>query len=284
MTSGLTLLCVHAHPDDEASTTGGILRTYADQGIRTVLVTCTDGALGDAPDGRPPDEDGHDPAAVAAHRSEELARAVEILGISRAEQLGYPDSGMEGWPQNDAADSFWRTPVAVAAERLVPILLEERPQVVVTYDERGNYGHPDHIQAHRVTMAAIDASGLTPSVFYSAIPKSAFRRFRELLRDAQIEVDWVTDESDEEPPFGTPDDLIGAIIDVSSAADAKYAALAAHASQTEASFFLKIGPERFRQAFSHEWFVRARDPFGRTGIDDDLFAAWRAGESERRAR
>jgi LmbE family N-acetylglucosaminyl deacetylase len=275
MTSDLTLLCVHAHPDDESSSTGGILRTYANEGLRTVLVTCTNGALGDAPDGVTPEQEGHDPAAVAAHRAEELAKAVEILGVSRAIQLGYADSGMEGWAQNDAPDSFWKTPVALAADRLVPILLEERPQVVVTYDERGNYGHPDHIQAHRVTMAAVEASGLDPSVFYTAIPRSAFRRFREVLADAQIEVDWVTDEGGEEPPFGTPDDQIGAIVDVSAAADAKYAALAAHASQTEASFFLRIGPERFRQAFSHEWFVRARDPFGRAGVDDDLFAPWR---------
>jgi LmbE family N-acetylglucosaminyl deacetylase len=274
MTSELTLLCVHAHPDDESSTTGGILRTYADEGIRTVLVTCTNGALGDSPDGLAPDQDGHDPAAVVAHRAEELRRAVEILGIARAEQLGYADSGMEGWPQNDAPGSFWTTPVADAAARLVPILLEERPQVIVTYDERGNYGHPDHIQTHRVTMAAVEASGLEPSVFYSAIPQSAFRRFRELLREADIEFDWAP--SDDDPPIGTPDDRIGAIIDVSAAADAKYAALAAHASQTESSLFLKIGPDRFRKAFSHEWFVRALDPFGRTGVDDDLFAPWRS--------
>jgi LmbE family N-acetylglucosaminyl deacetylase len=270
----LTLLCVHAHPDDESSTTGGILRTYADEGVRTVLVTCTDGALGDTPDGIAPDHEDHDPDAVAAHRAVELASAVEILGISRAVQLGYADSGMEGWPQNDAPGSFWTTPVEQAAARLVPILLEERPQVVVTYDEHGGYGHPDHIQTHRVTMEALRESGLASSVFYAAIPKSAFRRFREVLRAADIE--FPGSDSDEDPGFGTPDELIGAIVDVSGVTDAKYAALAAHASQTETSFFLKIGPDRFREAFSREWFVRAIDPFGRTGIDDDLFAPWRA--------
>lgn len=274
MNDALTLLCVHAHPDDEASTTGGILRTYADQGVRTVLVTCTDGALGDSPDGATPDLEHHEPETVAAHRAEELRKSIEILGIVRAEQLGYADSGMEGWPQNDAPDSFWNTPVDVAAARLAPILLEERPQVIVTYDERGNYGHPDHIQAHRVTMAALQSTGLGSNVFYSAIPRSAFRRFRDVLRDAGIEWPEAGDR-DEDPPFGTPDELIGAIIDVSAAVDAKYEALAAHASQTESSFFLKIGRERFRTAFGHEWFVRAVDPFGRTGIDDDLFVSWR---------
>src|SRR6202035_5067860 len=132
MNSDLTLLCVHAHPDDESSTTGGVLRTSADQGIRTVLVTCTDGALGDSPDGVTPDLESHHPSEVAAYRAGELRAAAKILGITRVEMLGFSDSGMEGWPQNDLPGSFWSTPVDVAAQRLVPILLEERPQVIVT--------------------------------------------------------------------------------------------------------------------------------------------------------
>jgi LmbE family N-acetylglucosaminyl deacetylase len=273
MTERLTLLCVHAHPDDESSTTGGILRTYADQGIRTVLVTCTDGALGDAPDGTTPEAEHHHPALVAQHRAEELKRAAAILGIARVEMLGYPDSGMEGWAQNAATNSFWATPVADAAARLVPILLEERPQVVVTYDEIGFYGHPDHIQAHRVTRAALEAAGLTSSLFYPAIPTSAFKRFREVLAEADVEGPGSDDEGGGPP--GTPDEKIDVVIDVTSAVDAKFDALAAHASQTESSFFLKMGRERFREFFRTEWFVRAVDPLGRTGIDHDLFAGWR---------
>ncbi|HEV3212548.1 MAG TPA: PIG-L family deacetylase [Acidimicrobiales bacterium] len=268
----LTLLCVHAHPDDESSSTGGVLRTYADQGVRTVLVTCTDGSLGDSPDGVPPDAEHHDPVGVAAHRAEELRAAAKILGVTRIEMLGFPDSGMEGWPQNDAPGSFWSTPVDVAAARLVPILLEERPQVVVTYDENGFYGHPDHIQANRVTRAALAASGLTASLLYTSIPKSAFARFRQLLDDAGIEGPG---GDGEDPPFGTPDELIGIRVDVSGAADAKYDALSAHSSQTDNSFFTKLGRDRFRQVFGTEWFVRAIDPLGRTGVDDDLFAGWR---------
>jgi LmbE family N-acetylglucosaminyl deacetylase len=274
VTDRLTMLCVHAHPDDESSTTGGILRTYADQGVRTVLVTCTDGALGDAPDGTTPEAEQHDPSTVAEHRAEELTRAAAILGIARVEMLGYPDSGMEGWAQNDAAGSFWSTPVEVAAARLVPILLAERPQVVVTYDEIGFYGHPDHIQAHRVTRAALETSGLTSSLFYPAIPSSAFKRFREVLREADVEGPGTDDEEGGGPP-GTPDEKIDVVMDVSSAVDAKFDALAAHASQTESSFFLKMGRERFRQFFRTEWFVRAIDPLGRTGVDHDLFAGWR---------
>ncbi len=270
----LTMLCVHAHPDDESSTTGGVLRTYADQGVRTVLVTCTDGALGDAPDGTTPEAKHHDPAHVAEHRADELAAAAAILGIARVEMLGYPDSGMEGWAQNDADGSFWSTPVDEAAARLVPILLQERPQVVVTYDEIGFYGHPDHIQAHRVTRAALESSGLTASLFYPAIPSSAFRRFREVLREADVEGPGTDDDEGGGPP-GTPDEKIDVVIDVSAAVDAKFDALAAHASQTESSFFLKMGRDRFRQFFGTEWFVRAIDPLGRTSVDHDLFAGWR---------
>jgi LmbE family N-acetylglucosaminyl deacetylase len=276
MTDELTLLCVHAHPDDESSSTGGVLRTYADQGVRTVLVTCTDGSLGDSPEGVTPEQAGHQPDEVAEHRRGELERASKILGVSRLELLGFRDSGMEGWAQNDAPGSFWSTSVEEGAARLSPILLEERPQVVVTYDERGFYGHPDHIQANRITLRALEQTGLNSSLFYTAIPISAFARFRELLREAEVEAPALEDDDgDDEPTFGTPDELIGAIIDVSGAVDAKYDALAAHASQTEASFFLKIGRDTFRQAFGREWFVRAIDPFGRTGVDDDLFVAWR---------
>lgn len=276
MTEQLTLLCVHAHPDDESSSTGGILRSYAELGVRTVLVTCTDGALGDAPDGTTPEAEHHDPRGVAEHRAEELRAAAAILRIDRVEMLGYPDSGMQGWAQNDAPGSFWSTPVAEAAARLVPILLEERPQVVVTYDEIGFYGHPDHIQAHRVTSAALELSGLTSSLFYPAIPRSAFKRFREVLAEADDGAPRPDDDNEEaRGPSGTPDDQIGVIIDVSSVVDAKYDALSAHASQTESSFFLKMGRDRFREFFGTEWFVRAIDPLGRTGIDHDLFAGWR---------
>jgi LmbE family N-acetylglucosaminyl deacetylase len=287
MTERLTLLCVHAHPDDESSSTGGILRTYADEGIRTVLVTCTDGSLGDAPDGTTPELDHHEPEEVAAHRLVELRNAASILGVTRLELLGYKDSGMIGWPQNDAPGSFWSTPVEAAAARLLPILLEERPQVIVTYDEKGGYGHPDHIQAHRITRAALELSGLDASLYYTAIPKSAFAEFRSVIEEAQRasqadagargDSDAPEGEGEDGPgeDFGTPDELIGAIIDVSGAVDAKFDALAAHGSQTERSFFMKIGREKFREMFRREAFVRAVDPFDLEGVADDLFAPWR---------
>src|SRR5580693_10744983 len=145
----LTLMAVHAHPDDEAIGTGGILARYADEGVQTVLVTCTNGELGDAPGGLKPGDPGHDEEVVVPLRRAELEASSEVLGVSHLELLGYHDSGMDGWPQNDASGSFWRTPVEEAAHRLADLMRTYGPQVVVTYDENGFYGHPDHIQANR---------------------------------------------------------------------------------------------------------------------------------------
>ena len=152
----LTLMAVHAHPDDEATGTGGVLARYAAEGVTTVLVTCTDGRCGDGPGGVKPGEPGHDPAAVVAMRQAELEASCAALKVTHVELLGYADSGMVGWPTNDAPGAFWGTPLREAAERLAELMRRYRPDVVVTYDENGFYGHPDHIQAHRITMAAIE--------------------------------------------------------------------------------------------------------------------------------
>ncbi len=262
------ILLVHAHPDDEASSTGGIIARYAEAGVRIVLVTCTEGELGDSPDGLAPDHDDHDTAAVVAHRAAELDASCRILGVSRLVRLGYHDSGMMGWPQNDAAGSFWQTPVPVAAARLAALIDEERPQVVITYDENGFYGHPDHIQANRITLAALELAEASPRLYYATIPLSAFARMAEIVRAAGVEVPEDLDE--ERPEIGTPDDQIGAVIDVSAYSDKKRAALAAHASQTESSFFLQLPESLFADIFGSEWFVRVADPHASNGVETDL--------------
>ena len=174
----LTLMAVHAHPDDEATSTGGILARYAGQGIRTVLVTCTNGEMGDAPGGIKPGEPGHDEAAVVALRAEELEESCRILGITHLERLGYRDSGMVGWPSNDAPGAFWHVPVPTAAAPLAGLIERYQPDVVVTYDPNGFYGHPDHIQAHRITLAALDAAGSTARLYYPTIRRSRLAAFR----------------------------------------------------------------------------------------------------------
>jgi LmbE family N-acetylglucosaminyl deacetylase len=283
----LTFLAVHAHPDDEASSTGGVFRLLANQRVRTVLVTCTRGEFGDAPGGIKPEEEGHDADDVAEVRQAELDKAVEVLGISRSVRLGYRDSGMMGWPQNEDPASFWATPVNEAAERLALILMEERPQVVVTYNQHGFYGHPDHIQAHRITVSALSLIDYEPTLYYNAIPNSVMAIMRERWereereqREADaakgIERPAESEMSEEDIiEMGTPDDQIGAAIDVSSVTDAKYDALAAHHSQIAESFWMKMSREEFKKAMGTEWFVRVTNPKGLSGSVTDIFAGYR---------
>jgi LmbE family N-acetylglucosaminyl deacetylase len=268
----LTLMTVHAHPDDEASSTGGILAKYAAEGIRTVLVTCTNGELGDAPDGTKPDDPSHDEQLVTAHRRGELDKSRALLAVTDLELLGYHDSGMMGWPQNDAPNAFWNTPVADAADRLGKLMEEYQPDVVVTYDANGFYGHPDHIQAHRITVAAVEATGIAKKLYFPVIPKSAMESFAETLRSAGVEPPReATDSID----FGTPDDQIAAYIDCSAVVETKFRALEAHSSQTDNTFFLQLGLEKFTNMFAVEAFVRAYDTTDAPTPEDDLFAGLR---------
>jgi LmbE family N-acetylglucosaminyl deacetylase len=281
----LTLMAVHAHPDDEATGTGGVLARYAGEGIRTVLVTCTDGACGDGPGGVKPGEPGHDPVAVAALRKQELEASCRVLGVSDLELLGFGDSGMMGWATNDAPGSFWRTPVEVAAERLGELMTTYRPDVVVTYDENGFYGHPDHIQAHRVTMAAVERTGLPAKVYWTTAPKSGIARLMEVFRElAEADPSAVPEGageagSDEEAELmatlGLPDDEITTWVDTTAYAGPKFDALAAHASQGENIAFLQMGRERFADLMGVETFVRVQDATGAPLPEDDLFAGLR---------
>jgi len=272
----LTLMAVHAHPDDEATGTGGILARCAAEGIRTVLVTCTDGACGDGPGGVKPGEPGHDPEAVVAMRRAELAASCAVLQVSHLELLGYADSGMMGWPNNDAAGSFWGTPVADAAARLGALLKQYEPDVIVTYDENGFYGHPDHIQAHRVTMAAVAETGVPAKVYWTTAPQSQMAEFGRVMRE--YGADWEEPEAGPDGPpvqIGLPDEQITTWVDVREYGDQKFEALLAHASQSENIFFLRMGKEKFTQMMGVETFVRVRDTTGASIPEKDLFAGLR---------
>jgi LmbE family N-acetylglucosaminyl deacetylase len=296
-TRPLTLMAVHAHPDDEATGTGGVLARYASEGIRTVLVTCTDGACGDGPGGVKPGEPGHDPAAVVAMRRRELEASCAVLEVAHLETLDYADSGMMGWPTNELPGCFWQTPVDVAASRLAELIERYEPDVVVTYDENGFYGHPDHIQANRVTTAALSITGLTPKLYWTAAPRSTMAQLAEFVSELVAPGDR-TDPEDEaqEPPrdepasnadrgdeseaadlaqMGTPDEEITTWVDTRAFADKKFAALIAHASQTESTFFTKLDPDRFAELMGIETFVRVLDTTGAPVPEDDLFAGLR---------
>ncbi|MFD6887284.1 PIG-L family deacetylase [Streptomyces sp. NPDC059957] len=290
----LTLMAVHAHPDDEATGTGGVLARYAAEGIRTVLVTCTDGRCGDGPGGTKPGGPGHDPEAVAAVRRRELDASCGVLKVSDLETLDYADSGMMGWPSNDVPGSFWQTPVEEGAARLAELMRHYRPDVVVTYDENGFYGHPDHIQAHRITMAALEMTELTPKVYWTTMPHSTMRRFGEILQefseDTQdapkadpAEASETSETSESAEPsessamadIGLPDDEISTWVDTLAYSGQKFDALAAHASQGEGIFFLKMGKEKFGELMGTETFVRVKDSTGAALPENDLFAGLR---------
>jgi LmbE family N-acetylglucosaminyl deacetylase len=267
-------MAVHAHPDDEASSTGGVLAAAAARGIRTVVVTCTDGSCGDGAGGVKPGEPGHDPAAVVALRRTELEASREVLNVDAVEWLGYVDSGMMGWDTNKAPDSFWQAPVDEAAARLGELFIRYRPDVVVTYDPDGFYGHPDHIQAHRVTMRAVEQTGIPKKVYWTTAPRSMMARFDEILREIGF-TEW--DEPDigengERIDIGLPDEQITTWVDISPFAEQKFASLAAHASQSENIFFLQMGLERFTEVMGVETFVRVHDTTGAAVPESDLFA------------
>ena len=267
----LTLMAVHAHPDDEVLSTGGVLAAAAAEGIRTVLVTCTNGEQGDGPGGIKPGEPGHDGARVRELRLEELRQSVSLLGISDVELLGYPDSGMEGWAANEHPEVFANIPLEESAGRLAELMERYRPDVVVTYDENGNYGHPDHIQAHRITVAAIEKTGIPAKFYHTAIPRTRMAELFEYLRSTG------TDMGDFEPPedFGTPDELITTVVDVSAHVTRKRKALEAHASQGDNIFFLRMPEEGQQRVFGQESFVRQFSKVPAPDHEDDLFAGLR---------
>jgi LmbE family N-acetylglucosaminyl deacetylase len=269
-----TLMAVHAHPDDEGIQTGGVLAMAAARGFHTVLVTCTNGEMGDSPDGLKPESAGHDTVTTSELRLNELRKAAAALSIGNLELLGYRDSGMMGWPQNDDPNSFWHTPIDEAIDRVVDLMERYQPDVVITYDDKGLYGHPDHIQAHLATVGAAEKTGIPKKVYEIAFPLSMMKAFAEMQRQA-------AEAEGKEPPapageaeaeFGTPDELITTVVDVSSVWEVKKAAIVAHQSQMANFDFLKMDEELVKAAFGREHFVRRFDRTGTPVPETDLFA------------
>lgn len=265
----LTLLCVHAHPDDEALFTGGIEALYARRGVRQVLVTCTNGALGFDAEGRSSRDEGFAGAAVAATRLAELEASARILGIDRLEMLGYADSGMAGWPENEAPDAFVNVDREEVVARIAAIIEEERPQVVVTYDANGFYGHPDHIAAHEATVAAVEATGIPDKLYAIAIPESDLKGYVEIALASGMELpDWIGKGL----VTGAPDELVGTRIDCSEVVELKHRALACHATQADNDDLIAMDAELYAAVFGTEMFVRLFDRSAAPLPEDDLFA------------
>ncbi len=253
MTFQPTLLCVHAHPDDEALFTAGITSHYAEQGYRVVLVTCTNGQFGIDDHGRGGAEAGHDPLWVRATRANELAYAADLVGFSRALTLGFSDSGMRGWPQNELPEAFINCDVEATAQLLADLIDELDAAVVVTYDENGYYGHPDHVMANTVTRAAVRRSAKAQRLFYPVTPRSVLAEFMPKARAAQLSLPaWV-----EEAVADIPDDSVHVVMDVSRFSERKQRAIALHASQTDNADLVTMDPELFELLFGTEYYQLA---------------------------
>jgi N-acetyl-1-D-myo-inositol-2-amino-2-deoxy-alpha-D-glucopyranoside deacetylase len=284
------LLLVHAHPDDETITCGVTMAGYAAAGARVTLVTCTLGEMGEVlvPNLEHLAADRDD--TLGEHRLTELGAAMAALGVADWRVLGGPgtfrDSGMMGTAANEDPRCFWRADLLSAAEHLVPIIREVRPQVLVTYDDFGGYGHPDHIQAHRVAMyAAALAEARTfrldlgepwqvAKVYWCAMPKSAVRTGIAKLRELGEDTGFAAMDPDD-LPFAVDDDLVTTQIAGPEHVPAKVEAMRAHATQIslEGGFFA-LSNQLGQEVFAVEHFRLARGPFApdASGRETDLFA------------
>jgi LmbE family N-acetylglucosaminyl deacetylase len=268
-----TLVSFHAHPDDEALLTGGTLARAAAEGHRVVLVVATAGEAGLTGD------TGTDRTPLAQRRLDELHRSAQALGCARVEVLGYPDSGSGGYaPPSAAGTTFARTDPREPAERLAAILREEAADVLTVYDEHGGYGHPDHVQVHRVGVLAAELAG-TPVVLEATVDRSRLQRVVALMR-------WVPRLSGLVPAsrFATsylPRDELTHCVDVRPQLGAKKASLAAHASQTTGgrgvrtvALLLRLPDPLLRRVLGREWY-RERGRAHAEELLDDIFASLR---------
>lgn len=272
----LTLMAVHAHPDDESSSTGGVLAKYSAEGIRTVVVTCTNGEFGDAPGKIKPGESGHDPDQVAKIRLAELHTAISILGVTDLEILGYHDSGMSDWDYKARPDVFGNVPLDVASARISGLIEKYRPQVVITYDDNGGYDHPDHLHASRAAVAAVKATGIPSKLYLTAMRRSRWADMWQALKDAGEEVpDFGEIDPEAVRRMDESEARITTTVDIRPEMDLKNKALRAHVSQIEESWFSKIPPEVATRIFGDETFIRAMDRTGASVPETDLFAGLR---------
>ncbi|MGW4789524.1 PIG-L family deacetylase [Streptomyces sp. NPDC004230] len=245
-------MVIHAHPDDEASQTGGTLARYAAAGVRTVLVTCTDGGQGDGGEGRKPGHRDHQPQQVASRRSYELAMSKVALGVSDVVQLGYPDSGMPDSPDDLDPLAFSRLEAEPIIRQLEALMQEYQPDVIVTYPPNGLSNHPDHVRTHELTVSAVGRLRKTggysaqhghdthlhrriPKLYYIALSLSRLKAARARAEAALGPGIWT-------PPLeiGVDDDSISTTVDISDFWGHKLQALAAHASQADAAALLRV--------------------------------------------
>lgn len=278
------LLAFHAHPDDEVIGTGGVLARYASDGRQVVVITATDGAEGEI-------HNYEDPESLRPQlvemRAQEISAALALLGVKHHEFLGYRDSGMMGTEANSHADAFWSADFIEAAKRLVRLIRKYQPEVMVIYDPFGGYGHPDHINVHRVGIAAFfgardlgwfplegeDEYWAPSKLYWTAWGRE---RTRKLMKYWNDPADPEDDEYLWRSERGFPDEEISAVIDVGDFVDLKVRALQAHRTQIPADWLmLKVPQEERRDVYGHESFLRIFSTVESQLPETDLFAGLR---------
>lgn len=270
-------LLVHAHPDDETINNGATMAKMVSEGVAVTLVTCTRGEEGEVlvPELAHLASSAED--KLGEHRVTELANAMKELGVTDHRFLGnYRDSGMMGTPQNDHPDCFWKADVDEAAKKLAVIIDEVKPQVLITYDEFGGYGHPDHIQAHRVAMRASEISTWDiQKIYWNIMPKSVVAKGIEAMK-AQGS-DFFGAENVDDLPFVKDDSFVSALVHAPEQVDKKMAAMKAHATQiTVDGPFFALSNNLGVQVFGDEYYTLVKGtksaPFNEDNFETDLFS------------
>jgi N-acetyl-1-D-myo-inositol-2-amino-2-deoxy-alpha-D-glucopyranoside deacetylase len=289
--SGRRLLLVHAHPDDETIGNGVTMAKYVGEGVRVTLVTCTLGEEGEVLVPELAHLAAEQDDTLGQHRVGELAAAMEALGVRDHRFLGgagrFRDSGMMGLDTNNRPEAFWQADLDEAAALLVQVIRETRPQVLVTYDENGGYGHPDHIQAHRVAMRAVElatdpghgeaAPWQVAKVYWNAYPESVMRDSMRRMRDLGDTSFFDGVDPDGDLPMVTPDELVTTEIEALEHVEAKLAAMRAHATQiTVDGPFFALSNNLGNEAWGTEFYQLVRGEPGSErnakGYETDLFA------------
>ena len=276
---GIRILLVHAHPDDETINNGATMALYADKGAQVTLITCTRGEEGEVLVPGLAHLASHDQDLLGAHRETELALAMKALGISDYRFLGTPelkfrDSGMMGTEPNNRPDVFWQADVDATARILVKVIEEIKPHILITYDEFGGYGHPDHIQAHRVAMRAAELSvWQIQKIYWNTIPKSVIAQGMEKMKE--IGSDFFGAESIDDIPFAKDDEFVTTLIDGGDYVDNKMEAMKAH--QTQISLdgpFFALSNNLGLQIWGDEYYTLVKGdktgPFDSQGRETDL--------------
>ena len=270
-------LFVHAHPDDETINNGATMAQMVEDGVAVTLITCTRGEEGEVlvPELAHLASSAED--KLGTHRVIELANAMKELGVKDHRFLGnYRDSGMMDTPQNQHPDCFWRADVDEAARKLALIIDEIRPQVMITYDENGGYGHPDHIQTHRVAMRAAElATWQIQKIYWNIMPKSVVQRGMDAMKDQGS--DFFGAENVDELPFVKDDSFVSAVIHAPNQVDKKMAAMKAHATQISLDGpFFALSNNLGVQVFADEYYTLVKGekgaPFNTDNLETNLFA------------